>query len=147
MTNQVLRCNRAVMSAELDLVGTHPGALEANTNHSCGFKGCCMRPKHSQGRFPGDIKAPTSDFLSYCQREGREHRTHRLRGLGCWQVVGNNHIWHSPSVSERQGELHGTFVLRLLVESRGAAPPRSSLDSSVTTGLRHELWLGPQGIK
>ena len=39
------------------------------------------------------------------------------------------------------------FVLRLLVESRGAAPPRSSLGNLVTTGLRRELWLGPQGIK
>lgn len=34
--------------------------------------------------------------------------------LGCWQVVESNHTWHGPGTGERQGELHGTFVLRLL---------------------------------
>lgn len=34
--------------------------------------------------------------------------------LGSWQVVESNHTWHGPGTGERQGELHGTFVLRLL---------------------------------
>lgn len=39
--------------------------------------------------------------------------------LGCWQVVGSNHTWHGTG--ERQGELHGTFVLRFFREQNSCS--------------------------
>lgn len=108
-------------------------ALEVNANHTFGFQGHCMRPEQApeglpckQGRFPDDIKAPTSDFLSYCQREGLKQRRHGLWAFWLAGGVGHDHLQHSPSVWGKVS-FAAPFVLRLLVESRGAAPPHSLL--------------------
>lgn len=121
------------MSAKLDLAGAHPVALEVNTNDLFGF---FQRTLHADWTSSGRVTLLTrkiswwhqsslSDFLSYCQREGREQRIPGLWALWvAWQVVLGTTV-HStaPAPGTGRASFRAPFILKLLMESTGAASP------------------------
>jgi len=62
--------------------------------------------------------------------------TQTLGSLACWQVaLGMTTQSVPPAPGSGKVSFMAPFVLRLLVESRGAALPRSAFGWSVPTGL------------
>lgn len=156
MTNQVLRCNRAVMSAELGSCRSISSGPWSQHASFIWFQRTLHEARTSSGRITLlTRKIPWWHQSSYLRlpfllprgRTGIKD-TRTPGSLGCWQVALEKSMYSTaPAPGSGKVSFTASFVLRLLVESRGAAPPRSSLGNSVTTGLRQELWRAPQGIK